>query len=171
MSKIISEAIEIFHDLKDVVVIGAVAVMLHTKKARTSFDVDVAVTGEISDDFLGNLGYIRIAGKRDSWNTPRGGKVDLFRKDVSGIPVTIVTKSAVELTANSQKIKAASIEVLIVSKYRAFNSQNRPGDLNDLHIIARKKFDDIRWDFLRKLTKNDVEYKEIEKVMRGYRGF
>jgi len=171
MSKIISEAIEIFHDLKKVIIIGAVAVMMHTNKSRTSFDVDVAVAGEISRDSLIDNGYMPIEGKRDSWNTPRGGKVDLFRNDVSDIPIKTIIESAVELSINSNKIKVACIEVLIVAKYRAFNSAYRPNDKDDLQTIARKKFKEIRWDFLHKLTKDEFEYNQIKTAMDGFQRF
>ena len=172
MSKIVSEAIEIFNDLKDVVIIGAVAVMLHTKKSRTSFDVDVAVAGEISREDLLDKGYIPISGKRDSWNTPRGGKVDLFRDDVSGIPIETIIKTAVDLTSNSKNtVKVAALEALIVAKYRSFNSTYRPNDKNDLQIIARRKFNEINWNLLRKLTLEQFEYEEIKKAMTAFQNY
>lgn len=172
MSNVVSEAIEIFNDLKDVIMIGAIAVILHTKKSRTTFDVDVAVAGEISDDFMISKGYIPIQGKRDSWDTPRRGKVDLFREDVSGIPIQTIIKTAVDLPANSKNIiKVACIEVLIVSKYRAFNSQYRPYDKADLQIIARKKFKEIDWGLVKKITKNQLEYDEIKKAMTSFQRF
>lgn len=172
MSNVVSEAIEIFNDLKDVIMIGAVAVMLHTKKTRMSFDVDVAVAGEITDEFMISKGYIPIQGRRDSWDTPRHGKVDLFREDVSGIPIQTIIKTAVDLPANSKNIvKVACVEAIIVSKYRAFNSQYRPNDKADLQTIARRKFKEIDWNMVKKLTKNQLEYDEIKKAMTSFQRF
>ncbi len=173
MVNIINEAIEIFNDLVNVIIIGAVAVMIHTKKTRTSFDVDVAVAGEITHDFLIDKGYIPVEGKRDSWSTPRGSKVDFFREDVSDIPIKKIIDTAVKLKVNSKnEVKVASIEVLIVAKFRAFNSvANRAQDMNDLQIIARKKFKEIDWKLVRQLSKSDLEYDEIRKAMTAFQNY
>ena len=91
------EAYAISKDLKDVVMVGAVAVMLQTKRSRTSYDIDVALAADITHDDLIELGYIPIEGKRDSWYSPRIVKVDIYRNDVSGIPVSTIVKMLTNL--------------------------------------------------------------------------
>ena len=57
MNELISEAIEISSELPKVIVVGAVAVMLHTKRNRTSNDVDIGIAGTISRDEMIDLNY------------------------------------------------------------------------------------------------------------------
>ena len=51
--------------------------MLHTKRSRTSNDVDIVLVTDVSHDDLIELGYIPIEKKRDSGYLPRGIKVIL----------------------------------------------------------------------------------------------
>ena len=123
MSDIINEAYSISKELKDVVMIGAVAVMLHTKRSRTSHDVDVVLVTDVSHDDLIELGYIPIERKRDLRYWPRGIKVDIYRGDVNGIPISDIEKTRIIFNANtSKKVRCASLEFLILAKYRSFNA-------------------------------------------------
>lgn len=129
MLDIIGEAYAISNDLKDVVMVGAVAVMLQTNRSRTSHDIDVALTMDTSREDLIGLGYTPVEGKRDSWDSPRGIKVDIYRNDVSGIPVSEIVRTATILNKGTKKeVKVACLEFLIIAKYRSFNSSNRPND-------------------------------------------
>jgi len=163
---IIGESYAITKDLKDVVMVGAVAVMLQTKRARTSFDIDVALATDITHDDLIELGYISIEGKRDSWYSPRNIKVDIYRKDVSDIPVSTIVKTATLLNENTKKeVKVACLEVMIIAKYRSFNSSDRPNDRADLKTIVEKCLKKIDWNRLEKICKNQLEYDEIVKML------
>ncbi len=82
MNPLVREAVEVAKDIGDVVLVGAAAVMLHTREGRSSEDLDFALASELSDDILLDKGYIKLRDKRDSWQTPRHFKVDFFRKDV-----------------------------------------------------------------------------------------
>ena len=57
MDELISEAIEISSELPRVIVVGAVAVILYTKRNRTSNDVDIGIAGTISRDEMIDLNY------------------------------------------------------------------------------------------------------------------
>ena len=166
MSDIINEAYSISKELKDVVMIGAVAVMLHTKRSRTSNDVDVVLVTDVSHDDLIELGYIPIKRKRDSWYSPRGIKVDIYRVDVNGIPVSDIEKTGIIFNANtSKKVRCASLEFLILAKYRSFNASNRPNDREDLKTMVEKCIKKIDWDRLEAFCKDELEYKEIVKML------
>lgn len=149
MSDIIGEACAIAKELKDAVIIGAVAVMLHTKRSRTSNDVDIVLVTDISHDDLIELGYIPVKRKRDSWYSPRGIKVDIYRENVSGIPISDIEKDKIVFNADTNKeIKCASLEFLILAKYRSFNASYRPNDREDLKAMLRnasKKLTGIGW--------------------------
>jgi len=166
LSNIISEAYAISKDLKDVVMVGAVAVMLQTKRSRTSYDIDVALATDISHDTLIGLGYIPVKGKRDSWDSPRGVKVDIYRNDVSGIPVSEILETCTVLNEKTSKeVKVACLEVLIIAKYRAFNSSDRPNDREDLKTIVKKCLNKIDWNRLERLCSTQLEYNEITKML------
>lgn len=170
MFDIIGEAYVISKELKDVIMVGAVAVMLQTKRSRTSHDIDVALATDISRDDLIGLGYIPVKDKRDSWDSPRHIKVDIYRKDVSGIPVSEIVKTATILNENTNKeVKVACLEVLIIAKYRAFNSSHRPNDREDIHTIVRKCLKNIDWNRLENLCENQLEYSQITKMLANLR--
>lgn len=57
MDELISEAIEISSELPRVIVVGAVAVILYTKRNRASNDVDIGIAGTISRDEMIDLNY------------------------------------------------------------------------------------------------------------------
>lgn len=166
MLDIIGEAYAITKELKNVVMVGAVAVMLQTGRSRTSHDIDVALAADISREDLIELGYFPIEGKRDSWDSPRGIKVDIYREDVSGIPVSEIVKNATLLNEGTKKeVKVASIEFLIIAKFRSFNSTNRPNDRDDLHTIVKKCLKKIKWAKLESLCNSELEYDEITKML------
>ena len=163
---IIGEAYAITKDLKDVVIVGAVAVMLQTGRSRTSHDIDVALATDISREKLIGLGYIPVEGKRDSWTSPRGIKVDMYRKDVSEIPVSEIVKTATILNEGTKKeVKVASLEVMILSKYRSFNSSDRPNDKADLNTIVKKCLKKVDWNRLETICNGELEYNEITKML------
>lgn len=166
MNPLVREAIEIAHDLGNVVVIGAVAVMVHTDKGRQSADVDIAMITQLSREEMISKEYFPIPDKRDSWYSPRKIKVDIFRKDVSGIPVETVINTAkpIEVDNHGTILKVASIEVLIVAKYRAFNQRKSGADESDLRMIAKRKFKEIDWDLLKNIT-TETEFADIKRTM------
>ena len=153
-------------DLKDVVMIGAVAVMLQTKRSRTSNDIDVALVADMPRDDLIGLGYIPIKEKKDSWYSPRGIKVDIYREDVNGIPVSDIARTAIIFDANTNKeVRCASLEFLILAKYRSFNASTRPNDREDLKTIVERCIKKVDWDGLEAFCKDGLEYKEITKML------
>jgi len=163
MNELIREAIEIVNDLGDVIFIGAIAVMLHTKITRESMDLDFAVTKELTDKFLEDKKYFKFEENGKSVRrTPRGYKIDIYRNDVSRIPLKSVIDTAKEIQVRkNQALKAASLEVLIVAKHRAARLQ----DSDDLRTMAKRKFKEINWKSLEELADSDVEFKAIRTEM------
>ncbi len=165
MNPLVREAIDITKDIGDVIFIGAVAIMLHTNQGRSSADLDIALSTTISDEELEQKKYIRHTDKRDSWYTPRGYKIDIFRKDVSKIPMNLVVETSKIVPVDSKnKVRVAGLECLIVAKSRA----NRPIDREDLRLLAKRKFEEINWDVLKSMTKLDIEFTTIKSTMNFY---
>ncbi|MGI0059154.1 MAG: hypothetical protein ACREBJ_05240 [Nitrosotalea sp.] len=98
MNDLVQEALQIVEDLGDVVFIGAVAVMLHTQITRESADLDFAPVRDLTDEFLKEKEYFQFEenGKLVR-RTPRGYKIDIFTRDVSGIPLSDVIRTAVDI--------------------------------------------------------------------------
>lgn len=169
MNDLVHEALKIVEDLGDVVFIGAVAVMLHTKINRESADLDFAVAKDLTDEFLDEKEYFQFTenGKLVR-RTPRGYKIDIYTQDVSGIPISDVIRTAVVIPIGKKGhiLRVASIETLIVAKHRAARLQ----DSDDLRAMASRKFKDIDWNLLETLTNSDVEYNAIQKEMSYFRG-
>lgn len=165
MKPLVREAVEITKDIGSVVLIGAAAVILHTKIGRSSDDLDFALTTELSDDALLDKGYIKIRDKRDSWHTPRHFKVDFFRKDVGEIPIkSILDMSTIIQVDSKNTLRVISLECLIVAKHRA----DRSSDREDLRLLAKKGFNEINWDIIKSLAKSDIEFGRIKSDMKFY---
>jgi hypothetical protein len=139
--------------------------MLHTKKGRESRDLDFAVAIPLSNQFLEDRGYFVYKEKgKDVRRTPRGFKIDIYSRDLNGIPVETIAKTAVEILVNRKKnwtVKASSLEVLLISKHRAGRNQ----DTYDLKLLAQELFHDINWKTLKSLTRDETEFQAIKTAL------
>jgi hypothetical protein len=139
--------------------------MLHTKKGRESRDLDFAVAIPLSNQFLEDRGYFVHKEKgKDVRRTPRGFKIDIYSRDLNGIPVETIAKTAVEILVNRKKnwtVKASSLEVLLISKHRAGRNQ----DTYDLKLLAQERFNDINWKTLKSLTRDETEFQAIKTAL------
>ncbi len=166
MHPLLTEAVKITHDLGEVVFVGAVGLFLQTKATRESQDLDFAVAKEVSVELLDEKRYFlhREKGKEIRY-TPRGYKVYIYTRDVSGIPVSTVISTAKSIEVKKGvAIKAASIEVLVVSKFRAA-AKRQGADNTDIRTLTYKKYKDIDWNILKLLTRNEIEFQTIKNQM------
>jgi len=166
MNRLTSEAIKIKNDLGSVVFIGGLAVLLQTKSGRQTDDIDFAVARPLSGEFLDGKKYFEHnENGKIVRRTPRGYKVDIYSKDVSGIPVYIVVETTRNVSVDAKNVlKVACVEVLIVAKHRAARKQDR----SDLSLFAAKWFDDLDWDLLKSLTESEIEFETIRKTLQFY---
>lgn len=165
MNPLVREAVEIAKDIGYVVLVGAAAVILHTKEGRSSEDLDFALTTELSDETLLDKRYIKLRDKRDSWQTPRHFKVDFFRKDVGEIPIkSILDMSTIIQVDTKNTLRVISLECLIVAKSRA----DRSTDREDLRLLAKKRFHEIDWDVVKSISKSDMEFEAMKRNMKFY---
>jgi predicted nucleotidyltransferase len=167
MHILLREAITITKDLGNVIFIGAVAILSYTKFSRESQDIDFIITYPISDEELFEKGYRKFwrSGKEEML-TPNQMKIDIYyNRDINNIPIQTLIDTArnVQLDKNNT-IKAASLESLIVMKYRARRGQ----DKDDLGTIAQRKFNVIDWKALRLIAPTEVEFSEIYTAMKYY---
>lgn len=89
-------AVRVSHDLKEVVFIGAFAVVSHIGPYRTTGDIDLALATPMSDEQFERLGYrIFIESGKKVIRTPGGVKMDVYTRDVSGIPIPKIFETAV----------------------------------------------------------------------------
>jgi hypothetical protein len=170
INQIIDEADQITKELGDIAFVGAVAVYLHTKnKSRVTSDLDFAAAGSLSDDYLEEQGYTKHEERgKPVIRTPRGFKIDIYRRDVGEIPVQQIINTAKSVLVGKNKgrgvVKIANLEVLIVAKYRSPRVQ----DHADLYDIAKTKLSVIDWKSLQSLTKSDHEFQAIRTTVDQY---
>jgi hypothetical protein len=166
MHPLIQEAIRITEDLGDVVFIGAVGIFLQTKATRESQDLDFAVAKELPAEMLDEKRYFvrKVKGKEARYS-PRGYKIDIYTRDVSGIPIDKVITIAKDIEVRKGvTIKAASVEVLVVSKFRAAAKRKGTDDV-DIRTLVQSKYKEVDWDILKSLTDSQIEYQRIRNQM------
>ncbi|HEX5457833.1 MAG TPA: hypothetical protein VFX64_05540 [Candidatus Nitrosotalea sp.] len=61
-------------------------------------------------------------------------------------------------------LRVISLDCLIVAKSRT----NRSTDREDLHLIAKKRFNEIDWDVVKSISKSGMEFEAIQKNMKFY---
>lgn len=166
MHPLIQESIKITQDLGDVVFIGAVGIFLQTKTTRESQDLDFATAKELPAELLDEKRYFirRVKGKETRY-TPRGYKIDIYTRDVSGIPIDRVVATSKDIEVRKGvTIKTASVEVLVVSKFRAAAKRRGTDDV-DIRTLAQRKYKEIDWDVLKSLTESEIEFQRIKGQM------
>jgi len=162
LKPLVKEALKINGELPGVIFIGAIARYFHTGNLRESQDLDFAVIKPLSEEFLLSKKYNKFTeNKKEVWRTPRGIKIDAYTKDVSGIPINLIIKTATKFKIGKDVVTVIGLEALIVAKSRA----QRDADIDDLRILARLKSKEIRWDVLKTITKDDTEYQTVKMTM------
>lgn len=73
-------------------------------------------------------------------------------------------KTGTNKTINNQVIRFANLEILLVLKYRAGRDQ----DVEDLQLLAQRKFQEIRWNVVQELT-SDTEYPDLKNIITAFR--
>lgn len=161
MNRILIEALEISREFESATFVGAVAVILHADRKRRTLDLDFAVNSEIADDDYLDLGYVLDAYTHKKYS-PRGYKIDVYdRRGLNDIPLDYILDRAKTFCVGGGKLRAISLEGLIVSKFRSW----RPKDRMDLRRIARNCGEGIDWDEIDLLAKHDVELAGIRKEL------
>ena len=71
--------------------------------------------------------------------TPRGYKIDIYARDVSGIPIEKIIETAKDVEVKKgATLRAASTEVLVVSKFRAA-AKRKGTDHVDIHTRLHRE--------------------------------
>jgi predicted nucleotidyltransferase len=166
MNPLIPEAAAITKELGDVTFIGAVAILLHIGRGRESQDLDFAILIPLSKEELEQKGYFtRIENGKEVTRTPRQYKIDIYsKKPIKGISIEEIVETGISKEINNQVVRYANLEVLIVLKYRAARTQ----DIEDLQLLAQRKFPEIRWDVIQRLT-SDTEYPDLKNTITAFR--
>ncbi|MBI2185234.1 MAG: nucleotidyltransferase [Thaumarchaeota archaeon] len=109
----------------------------------------MAVAIPVKDEELGRLGY-RIffeAGKKVI-RTREGVKVDIYSRDVSGMPVPKILETAVTKQVGNERIQVMCLEVLLIAKMRA----SRPQNISDAQHLCQIKGRSIRWEVVESMA-------------------
>jgi hypothetical protein len=140
--------------------------LLHIGKGRESQDLDFAIPTPISKEELEQKGYFtRIENGKEVTRTPRGYKIDIYSTNpIKGISIEEIVETGISKETKGQYVRFASLEVLVVLKYRAARTQ----DVEDLQILAQRKFQEVRWDVIRRLT-SDTEYQDLKNIFIAFR--
>ena len=139
---LLREAVRITHELREVVFVGALAIFAHIGTHRRTLDIDIALASSITEEELEKLGYhLWPESGKEVRRTPHGVKVDIYRNDVSGIPVAQIFETAVIKRVGSNEIKVMCLEALLIAKQRA----GRPQDIADVQELCRRKGRSIEW--------------------------
>jgi len=137
-------AVQIAKDLKQVVFIGAYAAISYGA-TRSTRDIDIALATPRTDQELGRLGY-RVSEERGKKivRTAGGVKIDIFTKDVSGIPIREIFATAQTIQKFGTPVRIICLEALLLAKMRA----GRPQDNDDLRQLCKLRGKDIRWNLV-----------------------
>lgn len=143
-------AVQIAKDLNQVVFIGAYAAIQYGA-TRSTRDIDIALATPKNDEELEKLGYqvYRERGKRIV-RTGNGMKIDIYTKDVSGISIDEIFKTAIAIQKAGATIKIICLEALLLAKMRA----GRPQDNEDLRRLCKLHGKNIRWDLVESMARS-----------------
>lgn len=163
MTPFMREAIEISKDFDNVVFVGAVAVILHTREQRHSEDLDFVVAGQITKEQFLDKGYY-VDPHTDEKFTPRRYKIDVYQnRNLNDIPLNYIINTASSIILGKDAtVRAISLEGLITSKYRAGRDQ----DIRDLQQLAFRCSSNIGWNEIQNLSKNQEEFRNIQNTIK-----
>ena len=131
---------------------------------RRTRDIDLALATPLSDEEFEGLGYrIFHEGGKKVLRTKEGVKLDVYTKDVSGIPVPIVFETAVPKRVGSDEVNAMCLEALLIAKLRA----SRPQDIEDVQTLCRRLGKTIRWNVVDTLA-TSLESVELKNVVSAF---
>jgi predicted nucleotidyltransferase len=160
-------AVRVSRDLKQVVFVGALAVIFHVGPYRHTRDIDLALAHPLSDERFESLGYgiFREGGKKVI-RTKEGVKLDVYTGDVGGIPVSVVFETAVAKRVGSGELKVMCLEALLVAKMRA----SRPQDIEDVQTLCQRLGKTIRWNVVDALA-TSLESAELKNIVSAFRNY
>lgn len=109
--------------------------------------------------------FVRKVKGKEARYTPRGYKIDIYTLDVSGIPIDRIIATAKDIEVRKGvSIKAASVEVLAVSKFRAAAKRKGTDDV-DVCTLVQSKYKEIDWDLLKSPTDSEIKFQRIKGQM------
>ena len=163
--KLLKDALKISEELDDVVFIGAIAVQAHTGRGRQTHDIDLALASPMSDEELENRGYfVRSENGKKVRRSPRGVRVDIYTKDVSGIEVSVISRTAeTKPLGKGSTIRVMCPEALLLAKLRA-SRPSRPQDAQDIHELFSYRKLNIDWTVIEDVGANETEIATLKKL-------
>ncbi len=162
---LLKEAQKISEELDDVVFIGAIAVQAHTGRGRQTHDIDLALASPMSDEELENRGYFAHDESGEKVRrSPRVVRVDIYTENVSGIEVSLISKTAeTKSLGKGGTIRIMCLEALLLAKLRA-SRPSRPQDAQDIQELFSYRKLHIDWTLFEELGANETEIASLKKL-------
>lgn len=160
-------AVRVAHDFKgQVVFVGAFAVVCHIGPYRQTRDIDLVLASPVTDEEFEEFGYrIFHEGGKKVIRSQEGVKIDVFTRDIGGIPVATIFETAVEKQLEAGRVRIICLEALLIAKMRAA----RPQDIADVQELCRRRGKSIRWNMLKSLA-TETEAAELKNVVLAFSG-
>ena len=162
---LLGEAQKISQELDGVIFVGAVAVLAHTGRGRQTRDIDLALASPVSEEELEKRGYLaRIENGKKVRRSPRGVRVDIYTKDVSGIAVSAFSKtSQIRPMKRGRSIRVMCLEALLLAKLRA-SRPSRPQDAQDIRDLCFYRGKEIEWKVFKDLGADETEINRLRNI-------
>ena len=162
---LLKEAQKISDELDDVVFVGAIAVQAHIGRGRQTHDIDLALASPMSDEELASRGYlVHLENGKKVRRSPRGVRVDIYMEEVSGIVVSLISKTAqTKSLGKGETIKIMCLEALLLAKLRA-SRPSRPQDAQDIQELFSYRKLHIDWTIFEELGASEIEIANLKKL-------
>ncbi len=150
-----SEVEEIAKLLNDsIIFVGAVAILAYLGwRYRATQDIDIALISLEPNDLL-KLGFRKFKG---FFYTPSGFKVDVYTRDVNGIPIEVLKEGVRRIGVGKVRIQVPRLEDLILTKMTG-----RARDEEDIMELLR--IHELDWEYLEMRFPNAIpRLKELKR--------
>jgi hypothetical protein len=125
----------------------------------------LALATPMSDEELENRGYLaHLENGKEVRRSARGVRVDIYTEDVSGIEVSIISKTAQPKSVGAgETIRIMCLEALLLAKLRA-SRPSRPQDAQDIQELLSYRKLHIDWTVFEELGANEIEIANLKKL-------
>ena len=125
-----------------VVFVGAIAVLSYLGWGyRSTKDIDMALASGTPPEYLEERGFRRV---KETLYSPGGFKVDVYTKEVNGVPVDELFRESVVVRVGRTEIRVPRLEHLLVTKLTG-----RHQDVEDLRTLLWKHGASVDWSYLK----------------------
>lgn len=137
----------------------------HIGPHRQTRDVDFVIASSVNEDELLRKGYKKFRDRKETWYSPRNVKIDIFTRDVNRIEITKILDTSVAKPVGKNTIRVMSLELLLLSKFRAGREQ----DIQDIQEICIRQGEKVRLEELEELA-TEIEVTNLRNTIIAFSG-